>query len=100
MIPDKRAAAVAAIAVVFGLTLAASAFTALRPRETDFAGMLKQQAETDTRWRAASTGRMRMEKITYRSEADDLVVPAFVFEPLRLRGPKSHPALVWVHENV
>ena len=43
---------------------------------------------------------MRMEKITYRSRADDLDIPAFVFQPLTLRGADGHPALVWVHENI
>ena len=43
---------------------------------------------------------MQMEKITYRSKAGDLEIPAFVFQPLKLRGAKSHPAIVWVHENI
>ena len=42
---------------------------------------------------------MRMEKITYRSR-DGLDIPAFVFQPLTSRGPRQHPALVWVHENI
>ena len=62
--------------------------------------MLQQQAETDTTWRAASDGVMRMDKITYRSKAGDLDIPAFVFQPLRQRGAKGHPAIVWVHENI
>jgi dipeptidyl aminopeptidase/acylaminoacyl peptidase len=43
---------------------------------------------------------MRMSKITYRSRAGELEIPAFVFEPLTLAGPAAHPALVWVHENI
>src|SRR5438034_1792686 len=43
---------------------------------------------------------MQMQKITYRSKAGDLDIPAFVFQPLHLRGPKGHPAIVWVHENI
>jgi dipeptidyl aminopeptidase/acylaminoacyl peptidase len=27
-------------------------------------------------------------------------IPAFVFQPLKLRGAKGHPAIVWVHENI
>jgi dipeptidyl aminopeptidase/acylaminoacyl peptidase len=69
-------------------------------RPPDFDRMLEQQAETDKTWRAASDGVMAMEKITYRSRAGDVDVPAFVFQPLRPRGPKSHPAIVWVHENI
>ena len=69
-------------------------------RPPDFDRMLQQQTETDKAWRAASAGFMQMEKITYRSRAGDLDIPAFVFEPLKLRGAKGHPALVWVHENI
>ena len=27
-------------------------------------------------------------------------IPAFVFQPLTVRGAKGHPAIVWVHENI
>ena len=47
-----------------------------------------------------ATAIMQMEKITYRSRVGDLDIPAFVFQPLKLRGAKGHPALVWVHENI
>src|SRR5215217_4677437 len=70
------------------------------PREPNFERQLQQQAETDQTWRAASDGFMQMEKITYRSKAGDLDIPAFVFQPLKIRGAKGHPALVWVHENI
>src|SRR5262249_22643262 len=66
----------------------------------DFARMLRQQAETDRTWRTAGDGFMQVEKITYRSSRGDLDVPAFVFQPLRTRGTRQHPALVWVHENI
>jgi dipeptidyl aminopeptidase/acylaminoacyl peptidase len=69
-------------------------------REPDFDKQLQQQAETDKVWRAASAGFMQMEKITYRSRVGDLDIPAFVFQPLKPRGAKGHPALVWVHENI
>jgi dipeptidyl aminopeptidase/acylaminoacyl peptidase len=69
-------------------------------KRPDFDRMARQQAETDRAWRTASDGRMRLEKITYRSRAGNLEIPAFVFQPLRSRGPRSHPALVWVHEDI
>jgi dipeptidyl aminopeptidase/acylaminoacyl peptidase len=61
---------------------------------------LDQQRVTDGLWRTASSGHMRMEKISYRSRAGDLDVPAFVFLPLGPPPPGGHPALVWVHEDV
>ena len=72
----------------------------LRESGSDSEYMVRQQADTDRTWRAASEGFMQMEKITYRSKAGDLDIPAFVFQPLHLRGPKGHSALVWVHEGI
>src|SRR6185295_15651679 len=62
--------------------------------------MLQQQAQTDKTWHDAAAGFMQAEKITYRSSAGDLDIPAWVFQPLKIRGPKQHPALVWTHENI
>jgi dipeptidyl aminopeptidase/acylaminoacyl peptidase len=71
-----------------------------RVRVPDFAQMRRQQALTDGIWRSASVGYMEVEKITYTSRVGDLEIPAFVFRPLQTGGPKSHPALIWVHENI
>jgi dipeptidyl aminopeptidase/acylaminoacyl peptidase len=62
--------------------------------------MAQQQIETDLTWRTASQGLMQFEKISYRSVAGDLDIPAFVFQPLTPGGPKSRAAIVWVHENI
>src|SRR5204863_2526394 len=70
------------------------------PREPDFDRQLQQQAETDKTWRAAGEGFMQVDKITYRSSVGDMDVPAFVFQPLKVRGAKGRPAIVWVHENI
>lgn len=89
-----RAGPTAALLLVF-----AAALQAAQPvRTPDFDQMLRDQAVTDRRWREASVGFMRIEKITYRSRGD-LAVPAYVFQPLDT-APRSHPALVWVHENI
>jgi dipeptidyl aminopeptidase/acylaminoacyl peptidase len=87
-----------AAALVFFLTAALQA--AAQPvRAPDFDRMLRDQAATDRRWREASVGFMRMDKITYRSRKGDLDVPAFVFQPLETLD-RNHPALVWVHEDI
>jgi dipeptidyl aminopeptidase/acylaminoacyl peptidase len=101
-------AALAAFALstaLYGQTTAAPARPAGEPgqffgRAPDFEQQLSDQAKTDQTWRDASQGFMQMEKITYRSKVGDLDIPAFVFQPLKLRGAKGHPALVWVHENI
>ena len=89
-------ASAARTALVFLLALAGQ----FQQRPPDFDRQLEQQAETDKTWRAASDGFMQMAKITYRSRAGDMDIPAFVFQPLKLRGAKGHPAIVWVHENI
>jgi len=94
--PAVRAAAIVVAVVALSLPLHGQ----LQPRTPDFERQAQDQAETDRTWREASAGHMQMEKITYRSRVGDLDVPAFVFQPLRLRGAKGHPALVWVHENI
>src|SRR4051794_33346080 len=70
------------------------------PPAPNFDRLSQLQAETDKAWRTASQGHMLMEKISYRSRVGDLDVPAFVFQPLDMRGERRHPALVWVHEDI
>lgn len=69
-------------------------FKAARDRE------IEAQKLTDAAWRKGSDGVMKMEKVTYKSKAGGFTVPAFVFSPLQPRGPKGHPALVWVHPDI
>jgi dipeptidyl aminopeptidase/acylaminoacyl peptidase len=97
--PLRRAAAAFAILFLcrFG-TLTTHAQNS--DRAPDFDRLAKQQADTDAAWRDAAQGFMQCEKISYRSSAGDIEVPAFVFQPLKLRGSRSHPAIVWVHENI
>jgi dipeptidyl aminopeptidase/acylaminoacyl peptidase len=110
----RRTASVAVVAVVIVLAVIVPTRTqapatqpfipipgeSLDDQRPDFARMLRQQVETDRVWREASVGYMEMEKISYRSTAGDLDIPAFVFLPLRTRGLRAHAALVWVHENI
>ena len=80
--------------------LAATALATAHGQAQDFERARRQQAKTDETWRAASDGFMRMEKISYRSRAGDLDIPAFVFQPLDEAPRGSRPALVWVHEDI
>jgi dipeptidyl aminopeptidase/acylaminoacyl peptidase len=89
---------------VLAIVCAVPALLATAPAEgppsPNFDRLSQRQAETDKAWRTASQGHMVMEKITYRSRAGDLDVPAFVFQPLAMRGERRHPAIVWVHEDI
>ena len=89
-----------AVAFALATITSAGARAQFQQREPDFDRMVKEQAETDASWRTASAGFMQMEKISYRSRVGDMDIPAFVFQPLKLRGAKGHPAIVWVHENI
>ena len=80
--------------------MVALASAAPRGQGPDYERARRQQAKTDETWRAASDGFMRMEKISYRSRAGDLDIPAFVFQPLDDAARGSRPALVWVHEDL
>jgi dipeptidyl aminopeptidase/acylaminoacyl peptidase len=93
----RTAAALLLLTPLAGASSAQQQETARRP---DFNRQIRQQAQTDENWRAASAGAMQFAKITYQSRADGLQIPAFVFRPLTSRGPRTQPALVWVHENI
>jgi dipeptidyl aminopeptidase/acylaminoacyl peptidase len=86
--------------LIVALAVAAAPTRAVGQREPDFERLARDQADTDRNWRDASAGHMQMDKIVYPSRGGDLDVPAFVFQPLKLRGPKAHPALIWVHEDI
>lgn len=65
----------------------------------NYAEHIANKARTDSIFAARSAGVMRYEKITYRSQADGLEIPAYVFSPLNPRA-KGHAAMVWVHGGV
>jgi dipeptidyl aminopeptidase/acylaminoacyl peptidase len=111
-IPLRRAAAVAALALAVGGTGAvqrpqpplhpvpSAPVEPVEDPRPDFNRLFLLQLQTDRTWRAASAGVMQMDKITYRSPAGDLDIPAFVFQPLQIGPAHSRAAIVWVHENI
>jgi len=68
--------------------------------QPDFARQIQQKARTDSIYRTRSRGVMDFQKVTYKSSADGMTIPAYVFQPLNKRGAKGHAALVWVHGGV
>jgi dipeptidyl aminopeptidase/acylaminoacyl peptidase len=58
------------------------------------------KARTDSIFAARSVGVMRYGKTSYRSSADSLEIPVYVFAPLTPRGNRAHAAMVWVHGGV
>ena len=66
----------------------------------DFARDIEQRIAIEQRYAEASKGVMNFRKVTYRSSVGDLDIPAYLFEPLKPRGPRGHAAMVWVHGGV
>ena len=81
-------------------TTSAAASEVLSTQPPDFNQMRRDQAATDRAWHTALDAVLKVEKITYRSRVGDLDIPAFVFQPLAPAGMKTHPAIVWLHENI
>ncbi len=68
--------------------------------QRDHARDQQAKARTDSIYRARSRGVMDFQKVTYRSAADGMTIPAYLFQPLNKRGAKGHAAMVWVHGGV
>ncbi|MDP9348287.1 MAG: prolyl oligopeptidase family serine peptidase [Gemmatimonadota bacterium] len=83
---------------------AAELYVSNRPEDhpqRDHARDRANKARTDSIYRARAAGAYDFQKVTYPSRADDrMQVPAYVFQPLRKRGPRGHAAMIWVHGGV
>ena len=66
----------------------------------NFERQVQAKAETDRRYAEVAKGTVDFTKVKYPSSVGDLAVPAYLFQPLQKRGPKGHPALIWVHGGV
>ncbi|MFA6130611.1 MAG: alpha/beta fold hydrolase [Candidatus Omnitrophota bacterium] len=55
---------------------------------------------TDSIYAARFAGIAEFRKVTYKSTADGMEIPAYLFAPLNKRGAKGHAAMIWVHGGV
>lgn len=55
---------------------------------------------SDSTFAARSRGVVDYAKVTYKSTADGMEIPAHLFQPLQKRGARGHAAMVWVHGGV
>ena len=60
---------------------------------------IKARIATDSAYEARAKGVVEFKKVTYKSRADGLEIPAYLFAPL-VKNPAGHAALVWVHGGV
>jgi dipeptidyl aminopeptidase/acylaminoacyl peptidase len=97
------AAAPARAAAPMDSARAARLYVSDRPEDhpqPDFERQRRAKARVDSTYAARAAGAMRFRKASYRSPADGLEVPVYVFAPPAARGARAHPALVWVHGGV
>lgn len=66
----------------------------------DYERDIQNRLRADSIYAAVTKGVVDFQKITYRSRVGDMEIPAYLFQPLNKRGPKGHPAMVWVHGGV
>jgi dipeptidyl aminopeptidase/acylaminoacyl peptidase len=61
---------------------------------------LADRARIESNFEKFSKGSYVFEKVSYKSDADGLEIPAYVFSPVNKRGAGGHAAMVWVHGYV
>jgi len=82
---------------------AAMLYVSNRPADlppADYEGQIAEKRRTDSIFAARSAGVMEFRKVTYRSRAGGMTIPAYLFAPLQKRGAGGHAAMVWVHGGV
>jgi dipeptidyl aminopeptidase/acylaminoacyl peptidase len=82
---------------------AAELYVSNRPEDhpqADYARQIADKAKTDSIYAARSRGVMAFRKVSYKSAADGMEIPAYLFAPLATRGARGHAAMVWVHGGV
>ncbi|HEY2855132.1 MAG TPA: alpha/beta fold hydrolase [Gemmatimonadaceae bacterium] len=70
-----------------------------QPR-ADFTRQIVEKQRTDSILAARAAGAYEFKKITYKSNADGMEIPAYLFTPTSKRGARGHAAMVWVHGGV
>jgi dipeptidyl aminopeptidase/acylaminoacyl peptidase len=66
----------------------------------NFEQAIKAKADEDARYVEACKGILECTKVKYRSSVGDVDIPAYLFQPLKKRGPRGHAAMIWVHGGV
>jgi dipeptidyl aminopeptidase/acylaminoacyl peptidase len=66
----------------------------------NFQAAMDAKAREDARYTDACAGVLECTKVTYRSTAGDMDIPAYLFQPLTKGSARSHAAMIWVHGGV
>ncbi|MHB1097503.1 MAG: alpha/beta hydrolase family protein [Gemmatimonadaceae bacterium] len=67
---------------------------------SNFEAQRSAKQRTDSIYAARFAGFAEFRKVTYKSTADGMEIPAYLFAPLNKRGAKGHAAMIWVHGGV
>jgi len=67
---------------------------------SNFDAAVQTKLRADSMYAARFKGIAEFRKITYKSTADGMEIPAYLFAPLNKRGAKGRAAMVWVHGGV
>jgi dipeptidyl aminopeptidase/acylaminoacyl peptidase len=100
--PSRRASR-SARPVVMDSARARMLYVSNRPEDhptRDFEADMRAKARTDSLYRVHARGNYDFQKVRYRSRADGMEIPAYVFQPLQRRGGRGHAAMIWVHGGV
>jgi dipeptidyl aminopeptidase/acylaminoacyl peptidase len=68
--------------------------------KSDFGRAEALKKLTDSIYAVRFKGIIDFQKISYKSSADGMVIPAYLFAPMQKRGTKGHAAMIWVHGGV
>jgi dipeptidyl aminopeptidase/acylaminoacyl peptidase len=89
--------------VVMDSARARQLYVSNRPEDhpvADYERAIRSKAATDSIFTARSQGVLKFSKVRYKSSADGMEIPAYLFEPLTTKGARRHAAMVWVHGGV
>jgi dienelactone hydrolase len=68
--------------------------------KSNFAAQMTAKLKSDSIQAARLKGIVDYQQITYKSRADGLEIPAYLYSPINKRGAKGHAAMIWVHQGV
>lgn len=68
--------------------------------QADFEQQITGRKRADSIMAYRAKGVLDFSIVSYKSSADGMEIPAYLFQPLQKRGTHGHAAMVWVHGGV
>jgi dipeptidyl aminopeptidase/acylaminoacyl peptidase len=89
--------------VVMDSARARMLYVSNRPEDrppADFERQLAERKRGDSIMTYRAKGVLDFSIVSYKSGADGMEIPAYLFQPLKKRGTHGHAAMIWVHGGV